>query len=371
MLFVHVALLFVLLAPQKIQSQSIPHAVVKGRVLDDSTGAPLLLANVFVSNSTIGAAADVQGRFELKGVPLGTQEIVASIVGHAPQTRRLRLTDTTMYEIEFRLIPQTVQIEGVQVEAKEPKEWKRNLERFLKEFLGSTPIAEQCKVLNPEVLDFSIGGTGLFTATARAPLEIENKALGYRIRCFLDHFTSSTKPLPLTLLSIFDTPPETTPQPTPVMVEYVCRTQFIPHESPDKKDVTRWNENRRNAYFGSLRHFLTSLVVNNSEKEGFEVAEIYRGHFPDDPTFAMPIDVDTLAAPGQFRFERSLSFSGLLKIVYNGSDETEISSVQLSRPPVIFFVNGMLRNPLSITTTGHWSSQRLADMLPTDYMPDK
>ena len=179
--------LFVLLVPQTLQSQSIPHAIVKGRVLDDSTRSPLPLTNVFVSNSTIGAAADTQGRFELKGVPLGNQEIIASIVGYATQTKTLRLTDTTVYEVEFRLQPRPVQMVGLEIVGNEPTEWKRNLQEFLRLFFGSTPNASRCTLLNPEVLDFNVDDeTGSFSASARRPLDIENKALGYHIQLFLD-----------------------------------------------------------------------------------------------------------------------------------------------------------------------------------------
>jgi hypothetical protein len=42
----------------------------------------------------------------------------------------------------------------------------------------------------------------------------------------------------------------------------------------------------------------------------------------------------------------------------------------LSRPSVIFYINGKLADPLSITTYGYWSNQRVADMLPTDHAPE-
>ena len=73
-------------APQTLYPQSISHTIVRGRVLDDSTRSPLPLTNVFVSNSTIGAAADSGGRFVLRDVQLGNQQIVASLVGYVAQT---------------------------------------------------------------------------------------------------------------------------------------------------------------------------------------------------------------------------------------------------------------------------------------------
>jgi hypothetical protein len=389
-----ITVLFLVAVPQELRSQIVSQAMVKGRVVDDSTGSPLPLADVFVSNSTIGTATNTEGSFKLRGVPLGNQEIVASIVGYVPQTKMLRLIDTTMYEVEFRLRPQAVQIQGVEVQAKEPTEWKKNLQRFLKEFLGSTPNAEQCKVLNPEVLDFAMGGTGLFTATARAPLEIENRTLGYRIRCYLDYFSSSEKPM--TTLSRQSTGPVPTPTVSPsdafsnstyapppappdfmvpaaapTTIELLCRTKFTALESKNQKELAQWKENRRKTYFGSMRHFLTSLVQKRPEREGFKVYDVYRTRSSSVPTLRMKVAPDTLPHPGEFSFERTFFFTNLLQIIYDGGDETQTSWMRLSRPAAVFYTNGMLPDPLSITTYGYWATERVADWLPIDYRPDE
>jgi hypothetical protein len=379
--------------PQTVSAQSISHTVIKGRVIDDSTGSPLPLTNVFVSTTTIGAAADSLGRFEFRDVQLGKQQIVASLVGYVAQTKSVHLTDTTKYELEFHLRQQPVQVAGVEIEAREPIEWKRNLQRFLKDFLGSSQNAEQCKVLNPEVLDFAIGGTGLFTATARAPLEIQNLALGYQIKCFLDYFTSSEKPIKLTPNQSRE--PAPTPRPSPsdawsprtyapppipveplpptqtqTTIELLCRTRFTPFESRDQKEVRRWKENRKKSYLGSLRHFFSSLAANNVDNQGFELYETYGGRTPGGSVPRWKVDSGTLCTRGEFDFDRKFAFAGPLHVVYEGGDETQTSVIRLSRSSIIFYVNGMLADPLSITTYGYWSNQRVADMMPTDYAPE-
>jgi hypothetical protein len=167
--------------PQSLCSQRRPTAVVRGTVLDDSTGMPLPLANVFIANSTIGAATDVKGILLLKSVPLGTQQVVASFVGYAAQTRAVVFADTIEYEVSYRLKPRAVQMPPVLVEESDPVEWKRNLHTFVVEFLGSTSNASQCRILNPQVLDFAVDEeTERFSATAREPLFIVNEAFGYR-----------------------------------------------------------------------------------------------------------------------------------------------------------------------------------------------
>jgi len=359
---VPVIMLFLLFLPLALQSQSIPHTIVRGRVLDDSTGSPLPLTNVFVSNSTIGAAADTEGRFELRGVPLGTHEIAASIVGYASQTKKLRCTDTTVYKMEFRLRPRAVEIQGLDIGAKEPVEWKQQFSRFVKLFFGTTPNAAQCKLLNPEVLDFAVGGTGMFTATAREPLIVENKALGYRIHCLLSYFVEK----PTTLLPVVASGSTRNSR----TIEYLCRTRFTPLESQDPAKLHPWKENRRITYYGSERHFLSSLVSKNSDKDQFEVYEIYSTHSRTVPVLRIKVGADSLLSPGEFAFERRLTFGETLEIVYNGGDEPQRSMIKLERPSVIVYVNGTLPDPLSITTYGFWATQRVADILPIDFRPE-
>jgi hypothetical protein len=82
------------------------------------------------------------------------------------------------------------------------------------------------------------------------------------------------------------------------------------------------------------------------------------------------VNADTLLRPGELGFERKLSFTENLQIVYGRNGETQRSTIRLERRPVIVYVNGTLPEPLSITTDGYWAMQRMAEMLPTDYKPE-
>jgi hypothetical protein len=243
-------------------------------------------------------------------------------------------------------------------------------------------------VLNPEVLDFATGEKGLFIATARVPLEVENKSLGYHVRLFLDHFTLKpdlSTPVPASAGGkeeiYYDSygrgyidrrlrPDPIIPKGTPVTMELLCRTHFTPLEPADGKARTQWNENRRKAYSGSLRHFLASLASNRSESEGFEVYELCPTRNPNFPTVTFNVDVDTLLTKGDFSFERKLFFRNALQVTFRKDDAVSKSFVRLSKPPVTIYINGVVAVPLSLTTYGYWAAQRMADMLPTDYAPD-
>ena len=348
--FLLCAVFFFAFLSQELHSQSSSRAIVRGRVVDDSTKSPLPLANVFIANSTIGTTANVEGKFEMKGVPLGMQQIVASIVGYVPRSVTLNLTDTTEYEVELQLKSRPVQMPLVEVEAKDPEEWKKQLQKFNEVFFGSTLNSPKCRLLNPQVLDFAVDeGTELFIATAREPLEIENTALGYRVQYFLQYFAEKRGSF-----------------------QFVGMTKFVPLQSTDEDKIRQWKENRRNAYYGSKRHFLSSLVRKNTQREGFEVNSIYKDWLQSALRVSTGFEVnpDTLLAPAGVPHERRLSFPDMLQIVYYHNRKIQISLIQMDQPSVLVYTNGLLADPLRVTTYGYWSSQRVAEMLPTDYEPD-
>jgi len=331
--------------------QQIPKAIVKGRVVDDSTGAPLPLANVFVSNSTIGTAANEEGKFELKGVPLGTQQIVASIVGYKPASFTAQLSDSIVQIVEFRLKSRPVQIPGVEVEEKDPVEWRKHLQKFTEVFLGWTPNAAKCRIVNPEVLDFAFDeGANRLVATAREPLEIENFALGYRFQCMLVLFTQS-----------------------PQAFQYIGFTAFRLVVPRSVAELEEWKTNRRNAYYGSKRHFLQALVKNSTKKEGFDVYSIRKDW--TDRALRRPVgfevNVDGLLSAGDTPHEKKLDFQDLLQVIYTRGNVTRISLLELNGPSVTIFTNGLTANPLGLWTYGYWSTQRGAEMLPIDYEPEQ
>jgi len=338
------------LSPFWLHAQISPHAIVTGRIVDDSTGAPLPLTNVFVANSTIGTSANVEGKFVLKGVSLGEQQIVASIVGYVLETRTLRLTDTITYEIEFQLRPHELRMPGVIVEASDPVEWKKHLQRFMNSFFGTGKNATQCRLLNPQVLDFQIDEQNdRLTATAREPLEIENRALGYRTTYILRRYLES-----------------------PQLLQFLGVTRFEEMRPKDTQESRRWIENRRNVYYGSRRHFLSALIRRTWREDGFEVNSIRK----TPARMALmwrsgdEVDADTLLGPGRVPYERVLSFEGMLQVIYNQGRRKEFSLIQLDQPAVTIYASGLVENPLKMVTQGYWSIQRAADLLPTDYEPE-
>lgn len=138
--------------------------------------------------------------------------------------------------INFKLNPVIYELPEVFV-GNLDKKWERHLSRFFELFIGMSENADSVKILNPEVLRFETRWWGRFSAEALAPLQIENRALGYRITYYLDEFEHSGT------VTKWDGNP--------------LFTEIIPSDS---LQAVYWTENRKEAFYGSLRHFILALL---------------------------------------------------------------------------------------------------------------
>lgn len=326
-------------------------------MVDDSTNTPLPLANIFIAGSTIGTAAGNDGKFQLNNVPYGIHKVVVSFVGYKTLIATIDIVDTN--ELECRLNPEDIKLSPVVVQGNEPIEWKGNLEIFISKFFGNTPNAKQCKLLNPEVLDFAVDeNTSEFTATVREPLIIENEALGYRLYYYLKYYRETNK-----------------------VYQFYGVEKFEQLDSESAEETEQWKINRRNTYYGSRRHFFYTLFHKNCKEEGFEVKWIprrfglsdgfYNGELVDKYKYiGYALDPDTLLAEGKTIYERKLSFPDIFQVTYEGDKyNKKISRLELEQKTITVYSNGEIAEPLGILTFGYWSTQRAAELLPWDYKP--
>jgi hypothetical protein len=236
------------------------------------------------------------------------------------------------------------------VEGKKPSEWHKQLERFKKEFFGSTDAGLQCKLINPEILDFkSDHGSGEFSATAREPLLFVNDFSGYRVRCILMLFIVHGESF-----------------------RFVGDLSYEPLLTNDETRRQTWNENREKAYRGSKRHFLYSLVRKMTRQEGFTVRDLGTELSPSALQRPMgnEVDPDTLLTFGDWPFEKKLSFfPNVLQITYSDRTSWHYSLIELSAPTSAVYLNG--QNPLGIVTRGYWAQQRAGELLPFNFKQDR
>lgn len=62
------------------------NGVIKGRVFDELTNEPIPFVNVALQNSTYGAASDMDGNYEIRGIEPGLYNVQASFVGYKKKT---------------------------------------------------------------------------------------------------------------------------------------------------------------------------------------------------------------------------------------------------------------------------------------------
>ena len=346
---------------------------ITGRVIDDSTKGPVVNANVFIANSMIGSSTDTSGSFVLRNVPVGFYELVASCVGYTMSTVKLQLAPGTDQQIEMHLVPKVLSVGVVEVTGVQSEVWKENLRTFEKLLLGSTKEASECRIVNPEVLDFSTDLPGHFRARTDHEVTIENLATGYRLCMSLGAFSFDGRWL---------------------SSDYRIRYEEI---QPLDTDVrSKWDSQRNSVYAGSLHHFLVALVNDELADEGFSMydTESLGKVMGDYPLYELKRrDILKQSSPNEW----TLRFRKYLVVTYDrkqiaiegnqpapeprwsrvySTPNTRIrpmrpmlSILSLPKGSVLVDSQGQIRDHLALRISGDWGKEGLASQLPLEFRP--
>ena len=126
---------------------------VSGKIVDSATKEPMAGASVFCQNTTIGTASDKQGEFSLQ-LKSGGYELIISYTGYRTKEMRISHSDNRIPDIEMTKEDKSLG-EVVIKSSNEVKDgWEKYGSFFLQHFIGATPYAAKCSLLNPEVLKF-------------------------------------------------------------------------------------------------------------------------------------------------------------------------------------------------------------------------
>ena len=333
-----------------------------GTVADAATGKAMPFANVYINGSTRGTLTNENGAYTLTGVPLGTVELVASFVGYQPQKRVLRLDDSQDKRVNFRLKPSDQTLATVTVRANQ-KRWQQHLKQFKRQLLGE-PFGGQCQIVNSDALRFS-EEDGHLKATASEPILIENQALGYRMWYDLLYFDGSSQ-----------------------KVYYAGTSRFEELKAADERQASRYQRNRARAYYGSLRHLMTSLIDSTYEREGFlvyqeDMTKQMAWNRDSRPTLAasvrnrlQPLRIKQLIQPGKLPFERLLLSDRQLVVFYTRATSMyspyvdaryAYSQIKLPAGRIQMTVDGIVTMPQGMEVQGSLADDRLSTMLPDDW----
>ncbi len=374
---------------------------VSGFVKNIQTGGPIESANVFIANTTMGDATDQEGRYLIPDVPPGSYEIVVSAIGYEIDKRGLIVIQDSQ-GITFNLVPKVIQMPEVVVSAADQKRREKNIGKFLKSLLSTTRNASQTRIMNPQVLEFPRTSRGVLIAVAHEPLLFKNMGLGYKITYILERFVATSD-----------------------YVKYSGNPLFEELQPGSPEQLEEWRKNRRTAYEGSLRHFLRATCQQYDQSSGNQELRGYRvianfnskrrkrtytqGGLLDDEGFSVlwiddsrlmvrdPLEPNKIVeadvvntnhflGPGIHPTERTLKFPNYLEITYineledsrylrfigkSRAVDAQTSWIKLETDSVFIDFEGRYFDQFKINMFGYWSWERLADMVPYEYVLDR
>jgi len=382
---------------------------ISGLVRDQKDGLPG--ASIYLSGYKIATVADNDGRFKLSNLKPGSYDLLVQLVGYLPYSKSVIISDKSV-QVELVLKENVAQLDEVVIRA-DPNRQKY-INQFKEFFIGKTPNATQCKILNPQVLnvDYDVTKSTLTVSTTEF-LVVENKALGYRLKYMLDHFEYNSR----------------------THIIYYSGHPFFEELKASAAKKKKYIAAREVAYYGSSQHFFRSLYANKTQEEGFIINKMIKIPNPNRyPQYIINTNLEKIKAvpektgirqnKGKIdtallafwtkqqdmpktidKFSRAdvltdtlvhyfnknlkyLSYTGALLIQYTKEKESmaysktgfwifrpldvpenEISVANLTGEGVRFYENGGIYDSRSLLFEGYWAYEKVADMVPMDYVP--
>lgn len=390
-----------------VWSTALLAGTVSGVVLTADQRKPVHLASVFFSNTSVGTVTDSAGRFTIYNAPSGKYDLVVSYVGYETAVQTIE-TDkqTSPLTVYLKLKPK--ELDNVVIEPYDKENWAKWGRFFTERFLGLTANSSHCSIVNHKAIQFRYyKKTKRLIAFSNEPLQIDNHALGYRIKYQLENFEYNFS----SSMQFY--------QGYPLFEE-------MPAKEGSKKQ-RNWEANRAAAYEGSVMHFMRSLYRNQLTENGFEIRYLKKvpntekqrmkeqlrqqaqsgqvtlrlGTQPNDSSdyrskvMSQPDMMDVLnpnLVPADSiafaidKYTAGLYFSDYLHVMYlhkaepveyvqvqrrSKADNKLVSQIQLMQQEVLSIAaNGSFYAPNNLLLLGYWAfSENMSGMLPFDYKP--
>jgi len=363
-----------------------PRLSISGKVIDAETLSPIPNSHVYISGTTIGTVTDEEGNFKVNGLVLGRHTLVISHVSYELVPIEITLIDK---DTDLGVIKMKIKIQAtysVEVSSKNDSEWNRNIKRFNKSVFGEFYEKDKIQIPNEYNLNYrytdlpeKVGESKSSPYTGRKydlietgkgisleepfNLEIHNGYTGYILDYAVQDYYVGL-------------------QTEDFILGYMRFEAMVPKDEVQKEE---WKKNREKAYYGSLNHFLKSLVNRDFINEGYDVRI----------TDLSPYDakkrgkrkrakVDTLSggditdrftiSDTEFENIKKIEFSEFLEFEYwNEANETggvQKSWLKLRDQAILVYDNGVMVDPTSVFLFGYLISEGLYEILPFDYLPD-
>lgn len=379
---------------------------ITGTVRDEKETIPG--AAIYLSGTKISTITNVEGKFTISKLPAGNYDVLVQVVGYLPYSKSVIISDKSV-NMEILLTSNPVMLNEVVI--KPDPNRLAYLSLFKEFFIGKSPNAQDCKILNSEVLIIDYDKQRrVLSVSSKDFLIIENKALGYRIKYMLQTFEYDYR----------------------TRIVYFAGFPFFEEMKGSKSKVNKWNKKRNTAYYGSNQHFFKSLYEGTTLNEGFAIykmATIANKHRQPDSvinanikrltagskainmlTFNQddslnfwlkerskpksmsvlnkaPVGIDTLVKTYN-QDVKYISFTDELFVMYTKERETEeyrssgffavrapemgnyqVSLINLIDSHILFYKNGSIGNPRACLLKGFWAYEKMADAVPIEFKP--
>jgi hypothetical protein len=322
--------------------------LISGKITETATGKPAPFINVYFANTSIGTTSNENGEFVLKNIPNGKYSLTFSGVGYKLKSSPIEILDKVITGLEISIDQEIILLREVVVQSKK-KDFAMNFLTFKKYFLGESSNPNECSITNADAINFDYDkNNDLISATSQEPIEIINRALGYKVLYTLQTF-------------LFDRRNN--------LVTFNGIPRFENLEAKNKNEEKKWKRKRDRSYNGSITHFISSWYSHSTKENGFLVWKL------DSDNQEQLINPDSLFERGS---NNIINFQGSLKVVfakereevsYRNDDTSFIpqTSILVFKKKLKIYSNGYYENSLNLVLNGYMGWEKIAELVPLEY----
>lgn len=331
--------IFWLLSPLECLAQF----TLSGKVVADGLKNSVANVSVFLNNAVAGTKTNQNGTFTINNVKAGQYDLVVSIIGFETFHKPIIINQNSDLGV-IVIIPKAILLDEVKIKPHGNRE--RVFQTFKRLFLGTSENATDCKILNPDVLNLDFDRVKMiFTASSTDFIEIENSALGYKVRYMLSTLVNDNK----------------------TNTTYFEGTASFEELKGNRSQQRKWQSKRLSTFNGSSMDFFRTMISKNINKANFKIYRLIRkpnSKFPEESgdryiqsLVNMPLQTANFIKSTDIEGEFAFGFDDCLYITYqkkakigeyaNLTADRKASIITFDSPYAFFDLNGIVINPRS------------------------
>lgn len=332
---------------------------IKGTVIDKMTNKPIEGCTFFLSQTGYFSVTDAKGNFEIKNIIPGSYTPVFSCKNYVTQMNNLYFNKDQEYVINGSLDPLPAN-ELAWFNSPKSSDHSSDFDKFERIFIGDTPYRGSCKVENPDVMNFK-RNEDILAGKSNGFLTFKHTKFGYKIHCVIIAFSYNTKQL------------------TKGIDYSVYFEDMTPKDEDEKED---WEDYRKEAYIGSINHFLWTLRNDKLKDEDYELfamrslgPEAFSSDGMDDASNASTQFQNRIMSFKEMQMgdvdenQTMFTINGFLKVVHRPrSYSRETSFLQVpSQATMTLDKEGWTDIDMPFTYYGLWGRNGISNLLPKEY----